>query len=180
MEETMKRTIIITALLLCTANAAAAQVPQTMYKDLVRPNGQKRSAAAYQADVDACYRQTGGTPYLPDSAAMKKCMLSHGYRFVWQRGYDSGSRAAVTESKSGCMARQAQIAATIERSPAAAFMGQLARQLRTRCLPWSHNPQPDYSPPDYSPPPDPPPPVPVQPPAPLYDPNTGLVIPGTG
>ena len=91
----MKRTIVTAALLLATATAVAAQaVPQTAYKDLIRPNGQKRSDAVYQADVDACYRQTGGSPYVPDSAAMKKCMLSHGYRFMWQRGFASVSRRA--------------------------------------------------------------------------------------
>jgi len=86
----MKRIIITTALLLGTAVAAQA-VPQAMYKDLIRPNGQKRSEAVYQADVNACYRQTGGSRYLPDGAAMKKCMLSRGYRFIWQRGFASGS-----------------------------------------------------------------------------------------
>jgi len=86
----MKRITITTVVLLGTAVAAQA-APQTMYKDLVRPNGQKRSEAVYQADVNACYRQTGGSPYLPDSAAMKKCMLSRGYRFMWQRGFASGS-----------------------------------------------------------------------------------------
>jgi hypothetical protein len=91
MEDTMKRIMITTVLLLGTAVAAQA-VPQTMYKDLIRPNGQKRSDAAYQADVNACYRQTGGSPYVPDGAAIKKCMLSRGYRFMWQRGFASGSR----------------------------------------------------------------------------------------
>ena len=91
----MNRIIITTVVLLGTATAVAAQaVPQTAYKDLIRPNGQKRSDAVYQADVNACYRQTGGSPYLPDSAAMKKCMLSRGYRFMWQRGFASGSRQA--------------------------------------------------------------------------------------
>jgi hypothetical protein len=95
MEDSMKRIIIAAALLLGTATAVAAQAPpQTMYKDLIRPNGQKRSAGVYQADVDACYRQTGGSPYYPDSAAMKKCMLSHGYRFMWQRGFASSSARA--------------------------------------------------------------------------------------
>ena len=91
MEDIVKR-IIITVLLLGTAMVASAQAaPQVKYKDLIRPNGHLRSAAVYQADVDDCYRQTGGTPYLPDSAAMKKCMLSRGYRFMWQRGFASRS-----------------------------------------------------------------------------------------
>ena len=91
----MKRIIVATALLLGTAVAAQAQaVPQTMYKDLIRPNGHMRSDAVHQADVDACYRQTGTGPYAPDTAAMKKCMLGRGYRFMWQRGFASGSRRA--------------------------------------------------------------------------------------
>jgi hypothetical protein len=94
MEETMwrKQIVITTAMLLGTATAVAAQsVPQTAYKDLIRPNGHMRSDAVHQADLDACYRQTGGSRYLPDSAAMKKCMLSRGFRFMWQRGFASGS-----------------------------------------------------------------------------------------
>ena len=93
-EDAMKRIIVATALLLGTAIATQAHAaPQTMYKDL-RPNGHKRSDAAYQADVDACYRRTGGNPDVPDSAAMKKCMLSNGYSFLWQRGFGGASRQA--------------------------------------------------------------------------------------
>jgi len=94
-EDAMKRIIVTIALLLGTAVAGQAQaVPQIMYKDLIRPSGHKRSDAAHQADVDACYRQTGASRYLPDGAAMQKCMLSHGYRLVWQRGFASGPRQA--------------------------------------------------------------------------------------
>lgn len=81
-----------------TRRVAAQTPPQAMYKDIVRPNGQKRSEAVYQADVDACYGQTGGSPYLPDSAAMKKCMLGYGFQFVWQRGFGGGSGGAVVSS----------------------------------------------------------------------------------
>jgi hypothetical protein len=77
------------------ARASAAQAaPQIMYKDLIRPNGHMRSDAVHQADVAACYRQTGASRYLPDSAAMKKCMLSRGYSFMWQRGFATASRQA--------------------------------------------------------------------------------------
>lgn len=78
----------------------AAQPPQAMYKDIVRPNGQKRSDAVYQADVGACYAQTGGSRYRPDSAAMKQCMLSDGFQFMWQRGFGSSSGTTVA-SRSG-------------------------------------------------------------------------------
>jgi hypothetical protein len=102
------RTGIIVASLALAGNAFAANgshvaaktapPPQVMYKDITRPNGQKRSDAVYQADVDACRQQTGGSLYLPDSAAMKKCMLGDGFRFVWQRGFGSGSGGAVASS----------------------------------------------------------------------------------
>ena len=98
-EDSMKRIIIATALLLGTAIAAQAQdPPQVMYKDLIRPNGHPRSADVYQAAVDACYAQTGGTPYEPDTAAMKKCMQGRGYQFMWQHGFASGSAPATPSS----------------------------------------------------------------------------------
>jgi hypothetical protein len=96
-EETMKRIIITTALLLGTAMAAQA-VPQAMYKDLIRPNGQKRSAAVYEADVNSCYSQTGQSRYEIDGAAMKKCMRSRGYQFMWQHGVASGSARSAPSS----------------------------------------------------------------------------------
>lgn len=83
-----------------TTHVAARTAPQVMYKDLVRPNGQPRSQVVYQADVNACYGQTGGNPYIPDSAAMKKCMLSRGYQFMWQRGFNRASVRTVA-SRSG-------------------------------------------------------------------------------
>ena len=95
----MKRIIIAAALLLATAAAAAAQAPpQAMYKDLIRPNGHPRSDAIYQADVDACYAQTGQSRYQPDGAAMKKCMRSRGYQFMWQRGFASSSARSAPSS----------------------------------------------------------------------------------
>jgi hypothetical protein len=100
MEDTMKRIIVTTALLLGTAVAAQAR-PVAQYYDLIRPNGHMRSDAVHQADVDACYRQTGTGPYEPDTAAMKKCMLSRGYRFMWQRGFVSGSRQGAPSYDSG-------------------------------------------------------------------------------
>ena len=104
-KQTLVAAVVLSSALAPSGNAAtaaathkAAAPPQVMYKDIVRPNGQKRSDAVYQADVDACYRQTGGSVYLPDSAAMKKCMLGDGFQFVWQRGFGSGSGAAVASS----------------------------------------------------------------------------------
>ena len=81
----MKRTIVVAAaLLLGTALSAEAQ-PVASYHDLIRPNGHPRSDAIHQADLDFCYQQTGQSRYSLDGPAFKKCMLSRGYRFEWQR-----------------------------------------------------------------------------------------------
>jgi hypothetical protein len=86
----MKRTIVVAvALLLGTALGAEAQ-PVASYHDLIRPNGHPRSDAIHQADLDFCYQQTGQSRYSLDGPAFKKCMLSRGYRFEWQRGGGSG------------------------------------------------------------------------------------------
>jgi hypothetical protein len=104
MKSLIQRMLVSSALALVSfapiGHAMAQSAPQAMYKDLIRPNGQKRSDAVYQADVTACYQQTGSSPYLPDNAAMKKCMLGRGYQFVWQRGFGSGSGGTVA-SRSG-------------------------------------------------------------------------------
>jgi hypothetical protein len=58
MEENMRRIVIIAALLLGTATAVAAQAPpQSTYKHLIRPNGQKRSHAVYQRRFGSSSRQ---------------------------------------------------------------------------------------------------------------------------
>jgi hypothetical protein len=85
----MKRIIVTTALLLVTAVAAQAR-PVASYHDLIRPNGHPRSDAIHQADLDFCYQQTGQSRYSLDGPAFKKCMLSRGYRFEWQRWGSSG------------------------------------------------------------------------------------------
>jgi hypothetical protein len=89
----MNRIIVTTALLLVTAVAAQAQ-PVASYYDLIRPNGHPRSDAIHEADLNFCYRQTGQSRYSLDGPAFKKCMLSRGYRFSWQRGFAGGSRQA--------------------------------------------------------------------------------------
>jgi hypothetical protein len=86
----MKRIIFTTALLL-TTTAAAQAGRVASYHDLIRPNGHPRSDAIHQADLDFCYQQTGQSRYSLDGPAFKKCMLSHGYRFEWQRGGGSGA-----------------------------------------------------------------------------------------
>ena len=69
-----------------------------MYKDLIRPNGQPRSADVYQAAVDGCFGQTGQSRYEVDGAAMKECMRSRGYQFMWQRGFASNSARSAPSS----------------------------------------------------------------------------------
>ena len=84
MTPTMRRTLVTTALLLGTVLAAQAR-PVNAYYDLIRPNGHPRADAIHQTDLDFCYRQTGASRYRLDNAAMKKCMLGRGYRFMWGR-----------------------------------------------------------------------------------------------
>ena len=78
----MKRTIIACALLLVGTSAALAYHSNDTYYDLVRPNGQPRSDAIFQTDLDFCYGQTGASRYGQDSPAFKQCMLGRQWR--WQ------------------------------------------------------------------------------------------------
>ena len=56
MEETRQRIGVTAALLFGTAKAVAAQRPRRLCtENLIRPNGRPRSAAVYQAAVDAFY-----------------------------------------------------------------------------------------------------------------------------
>jgi hypothetical protein len=81
----MKRAIIGCALLLVGTFAAHAYHSEDTYYDLVRPNGQPRSDAIFDADLNFCYRQSGDSRYgLGDSPAFKQCMLSRKWR--WQSG----------------------------------------------------------------------------------------------
>jgi hypothetical protein len=77
----MKRILITTALLLGTTLGAQAHSNDT-YRDLVRPNGQPRSDAIFNADLDFCYRQTGASRYRQDTPAFQQCML--GRKWQWQ------------------------------------------------------------------------------------------------
>jgi hypothetical protein len=79
----MQRAIIISVILLASAGAARAdQVVNEVYRDLIRPHGHPRGAAASQAALDFCYGQTGDIRGLADTASFKQCMLGRGYR--WQ------------------------------------------------------------------------------------------------
>jgi hypothetical protein len=78
----MKRLAIAAALLLTTALSAYADHPDVTYHDLIRPNGQPRSDAVFNAAVAACKRITHDSKYSDDSPAMKRCMLKRGY--AWE------------------------------------------------------------------------------------------------
>jgi len=79
----MKRAIMACALLLAGTFAAQAYHSEDTYYDLVRPNGQPRSDAVFDADLNFCYAQTGASRYrLGDTPAFKQCMLGRKWR--WQ------------------------------------------------------------------------------------------------
>jgi hypothetical protein len=79
----LKRAIIACAVLLAATFAAQASHSIDTYHDLVRPNGQPRSDAIFQADIDFCYRQSGANRNGQDTPAFKQCML--GRKWQWQR-----------------------------------------------------------------------------------------------
>jgi hypothetical protein len=79
----MNRVIIISVLLLASAvTARADQTVNEVYRDMIRPHGHARGAAASQAALDFCYGETGDIRGLADTPAFKQCMLGRGYR--WQ------------------------------------------------------------------------------------------------
>ena len=77
----MKRAVTVCALLLVGTFAAQAYHSNDTYYDLVRPNGQPRSDAVFQADLNFCYQQTGASRYAQDTPAFKQCMLGRKWRW---------------------------------------------------------------------------------------------------
>jgi hypothetical protein len=78
----MKRISVHVVSISCAMAFAGAAFAGDNYHDLVRPHGQARSDAAFDADLDACYAQTGASRSQPDTPAFKTCML--GRRWRWQ------------------------------------------------------------------------------------------------
>jgi hypothetical protein len=80
----MKTALILSALLVGFASSAyASSHGETTYRDLIRPHGQPRSDAIYDAAVNGCYAQTHESrTALYDTPAYKACMLQKGYRFL--------------------------------------------------------------------------------------------------
>jgi hypothetical protein len=73
--------IIAGLVLIGVPHGAAADNLVDNYYDLVRPNGQPRSDAVFQADLTYCYGQTGADRNAHDTPALKQCML--GRRWQW-------------------------------------------------------------------------------------------------
>jgi hypothetical protein len=88
----MKCAIVACALLLAGTFAAQAYHSEDTYYDLVRPNGQPRSDAVFDADLNFCYAQTGASRFDSDTPAFKQCMLGRQWRWQSVRTVRSKSR----------------------------------------------------------------------------------------
>jgi hypothetical protein len=75
-----KSSIAISVALTCGLGGAYAGSNDTYY-DLVRPNGQPRDDATFEADLGFCYKQTGASRYRQDTPAFKQCMLARKWRW---------------------------------------------------------------------------------------------------
>jgi hypothetical protein len=101
---TFRHIIIAVALLFGIASVEAGSMDN--YTDLVRPNGKARGDAAFQADLDVCYGQTGASHYRQDPPAFKQCML--GRHWQWDsvritRGRSGSSGQAPQWTYQGCV-----------------------------------------------------------------------------
>jgi hypothetical protein len=89
----MKRALLISVMLLASVAGAHADRYNTIYHDLIRPNGRPRSAAVGHANLEACFSQTGDSRVRSDSPEFKRCMAAHGYRWVSTRRVPDSSAA---------------------------------------------------------------------------------------
>jgi hypothetical protein len=79
----MIRTLVVTALVICSVSQAYASThPVITYRDMIRPNGHKRSDAVGNAALNLCYRKTGLSRYEADTQPIKDCMMTQGYQWV--------------------------------------------------------------------------------------------------
>jgi hypothetical protein len=85
----MKRIALVSILLLAGVAGAHADYFETTYRDMIRPHGQPRSDAIYQANLDACYGQTGADRTAADTPAFKTCMMRLGWRFQTARNVET-------------------------------------------------------------------------------------------
>jgi len=91
----MKRAMLISNMLLASVAGAHADHYDTVYHDLIRPNGHPRSASMGSANLEACFSQTGDKRARSDSAKFRSCMASRGYRWVFTRLVRESSGAAL-------------------------------------------------------------------------------------
>jgi hypothetical protein len=69
------------------------------YYDLVRPNGQPRSDAIFDADLNFCYGQTGASRTSQDTPAFKQCMLGRKWRWESVQSVPNPPSKAVTYNR---------------------------------------------------------------------------------
>ena len=81
----MSRLCIHVVSISCAMAFAGAAFASDNYRDLVRPHGQARSDAAFDADLNACYAQTGASRTQRDTPAFKTCMFARRWRWLPQR-----------------------------------------------------------------------------------------------
>ena len=79
----MRHSLMVAALMLSSASSAfATSHYEITYYDTIRPNGQPRSQAVYDAALNDCSRRTGAAYNDDDPPAFRACMATHGYRFM--------------------------------------------------------------------------------------------------
>jgi hypothetical protein len=86
---TTPRKLMLAVAILATgmvSSASASSHGESTYYDTIRPHGQPRSDAVYNANVNACYSSSGESRMaVYDTPAFKQCMLSRGYRFDYTK-----------------------------------------------------------------------------------------------
>jgi hypothetical protein len=119
--------ILISALILFNIAGARAGHLDNMYRDQIRPHGHVRSDAIYDANLDACYDQTGADRNVADTATFKKCMLMRGWRWQYTRlvrdavpAEDNDTMPAETPASDDSITSQANAIAESEVEAAAA------------------------------------------------------------
>jgi hypothetical protein len=97
----MKRAMLISIMLLASVAGAHADHYDTVYHDLIRPNGHPRGGAVGRASLEACFSQTGDRRARSDSAKFRSCMAGRGYRWVSTRLVRESSGAASGATSAG-------------------------------------------------------------------------------
>jgi hypothetical protein len=104
----LRHAILMSAVLLSGISTAHATTTNDDYYDLVRPNGNARGDAIFQADLDFCYGQTRSSRYAPDTPAFRQCMLGRNWqwksvRTVRSPGRPSGYGQTPAWTYQGCV-----------------------------------------------------------------------------